>query len=189
MTTTEPPTKDNKSSDRRSEHGDTGTRCSRVNNKTEVIRVATSRVAEAKEANEYQTLTKNTNIQWWTTEPTTVAVLISDPSNRADAVTIPKTPWISACSANGYPTITSAPHSVAKGSKNLLVIAAATEVDFKEAATIKEFIKNPSKFVAAVTSAPAACAGDAPVKNEETEKQESESKSEEDDDMDFGLFG
>lgn len=87
----------------------------------------------------------------------------------------------------GYPTIASAPHSIANGFKNLLAIAAATEVDFKEAATIKEFIKDPSKFVAAAAaSAPAAGAGAAAEKKEEAKKEESE--SEEDDDMGFGLF-
>lgn len=43
--------------------------------------------------------------------------------------------------AIGYPTVASAPHSIANGFKNLLAIAAVTEVDFKEATTIKEFIK------------------------------------------------
>lgn len=43
--------------------------------------------------------------------------------------------------AIGYPTVASAPHSIANGFKNLLAIAAATEVEFKEAQTIKEFIK------------------------------------------------
>lgn len=41
----------------------------------------------------------------------------------------------------GYPTVASAPHSIANGFKNLLAIAATTEVEFKEATTIKEFIK------------------------------------------------
>lgn len=41
----------------------------------------------------------------------------------------------------GYPTVASAPHSIANGFKNLLAIAAVTEVEFKEATTIKEFIK------------------------------------------------
>lgn len=47
----------------------------------------------------------------------------------------------SVCLAIGYPTVASAPHSVANGFKNLLAIAATTEVEFKEAATIKEYIK------------------------------------------------
>ncbi|XP_017462992.1 PREDICTED: 60S acidic ribosomal protein P0-like [Rhagoletis zephyria] len=87
----------------------------------------------------------------------------------------------------GYPTIASAPHSIANGFKNLLAIAAATKVEFKEAATIKEFIKDPSKFAAAAAVvAPAAGAGAAAEKKEEAKKEESE--SEVDDDMGFGLF-
>jgi len=47
----------------------------------------------------------------------------------------------SVCLTIGYPTIASAPHSIANGFKNLLAIAAVTEVEFTEAATIKEYIK------------------------------------------------
>jgi len=86
--------------------------------------------------------------------------------------------------AMGYPTIASVPHIVVNGFKNLLAIAAATEVEFKEAATIKEFLKDPSKFAAvtaAVTEAPAA------EEAKEEAKAASESE-EEDDDMGFGLF-
>ncbi|KAH8404537.1 hypothetical protein KR222_011797 [Zaprionus bogoriensis] len=56
------------------------------------------------------------------------------------------------CLSVGYPTIASAPHSIANGFKNLLAIAATTEVEFKEATTIKEFIKDPSKFAAAAAA-------------------------------------
>lgn len=45
------------------------------------------------------------------------------------------------CLAVGYPTVASAPHSIANGFKNLLAIAAATEVSFKEAEDVKEFLK------------------------------------------------
>lgn len=45
------------------------------------------------------------------------------------------------CLGIGYPTVASAPHSIANGFKNLLSIAAVTDIEFKEAATIKEFIK------------------------------------------------
>lgn len=84
----------------------------------------------------------------------------------------------------GYPTIASVPHSIANGFKNLLALAAVTDVEFKEAETIKEFIKDPSKFVVAA----AAPAGD--VKKDEPKKEEKkeESEEEEDDDMGFGLF-
>jgi large subunit ribosomal protein LP0 len=89
--------------------------------------------------------------------------------------------------AIGYPTIASAPHSIANGFKNLLALAAVTDVDFKQATTIKEFIKDPSKFVAAASvAAPAAAAAGAPAKKEEAKKEDSEEGS--DDDMGFGLF-
>jgi len=90
------------------------------------------------------------------------------------------------CLQVGYPTIASVPHSIANGFRNLLAIAATTDVEFKEATTIKEFIKDPTKFaaaaapVAAVAAAPAAAA---PKKEEKKEESESE-----DDDMGFGLF-
>ena len=91
------------------------------------------------------------------------------------------------CLSVGYPTIASAPHSIANGFKNLLAIAATTEVEFKEATTIKEYIKDPSKFAAAASASAAPAAGGATEKKEEAKKPESESE-EEDDDMGFGLF-
>lgn len=87
--------------------------------------------------------------------------------------------------AIGYPTIASAPHSIANGFKNLLALAAVSDVDFKQATTIKEYIKDPSKFAAAVTVA-APAAAPAGAKKEEAKKVESEHES--DDDMGFGLF-
>ena len=84
----------------------------------------------------------------------------------------------------GYPTRASAPHSIANGFKNLLAIAAVTDVTFKQAETLKEYLADPSKFAAAApaaSSAPAAAAA-APAKKEEV-KEESE-----DEDMGFGLF-
>jgi len=73
------------------------------------------------------------------------------------------------CLSIGYPTIASVPHSIANGFKNLLAIAAATDVDFKEAATIKEFIADPSKFAAA--AAPAGGAGPAAAAEEKKEEK------------------
>lgn len=84
--------------------------------------------------------------------------------------------------AIGYPTVASAPHSIVNGFKNLLAVAAVTEVEFKEAETIKEYLKDPSKFAAAVAVA-------APAAEEKKEEKKAESESEEeDDDMGFGLF-
>jgi len=84
----------------------------------------------------------------------------------------------------GYPTIASVPHSVANGFRNLLALAATTDVEFKEATTIKEYIKDPSKFAAVAAPVAAAATAAAPKKEEKKE----ESEEEEDDDMGFGLF-
>lgn len=91
----------------------------------------------------------------------------------------------SVCLTIGYPTVASAPHSIANGFKNLLAIAAATDIEFKEAKTVKEFLKDPSKFVAAVAVAAPAAAAAAPAAKKKEEKAESEAS---DDDMGFGLF-
>jgi large subunit ribosomal protein LP0 len=88
--------------------------------------------------------------------------------------------------AIGYPTIASAPHSIANGFKNLLALAAVTDVEFKQATTIKEYIKDPSKFAAVAAVAAPAAAPAAGAKKEEAKKVESEHES--DDDMGFGLF-
>ncbi|XP_066259863.1 large ribosomal subunit protein uL10 [Euwallacea similis] len=88
------------------------------------------------------------------------------------------------CLSIGYPTVASAPHSIANGFKNLLAVAAVTDIEFKEAATIKEFIKDPSKFAAAAPATSVAPAAAAPeAKKEEVKESESE-----DDDMGFSLF-
>ena len=87
------------------------------------------------------------------------------------------------CLAIGYPTMASAPHSIANGMKNLLAIAAVTEITFKEAEMLKEFLADPSKFAAA--AAPAAAAAAAPAAAAAKVEEEEE---EEDDDMGFGLF-
>ncbi|XP_063696259.1 large ribosomal subunit protein uL10 [Culicoides brevitarsis] len=88
------------------------------------------------------------------------------------------------CLSVGYPTIASAPHSIANGFKNLLALAATTDVEFKEAETIKEYIKDPSKFAAAAASAAPAAAAKT-EKKEEVKKEESE---ESDDDIGLSLF-
>merc|ERR1712141_1220 len=83
--------------------------------------------------------------------------------------------------AIGYPTVASVPHSIANGFKNLLAVAAETDITFKEAETMKEYLADPSKF--AVAAAPAAAAAE-----EKKEEKKAESSEEEDDDMGFGLF-
>jgi len=83
----------------------------------------------------------------------------------------------------GYPTVASVPHSMINGLKNCLALAAVTDITFKEAETMKEFLADPSKF--AVAAAPAAAAAaDAP--KEEAKKEETEDES--DEDMGMSLF-
>merc|ERR1712198_85780 len=88
--------------------------------------------------------------------------------------------------AIGYPTVASAPHSIVNGFKNLLAIAAVTDITFKEAEQMKAILADPEAFAAlAAASAPAAAAA-APAEKKEEKKEESEEES--DDDMGFGLF-
>uniref|UniRef100_A0A8D8ZXN3 60S acidic ribosomal protein P0 n=1 Tax=Cacopsylla melanoneura TaxID=428564 RepID=A0A8D8ZXN3_9HEMI len=94
-------------------------------------------------------------------------------------------PLASVCLSIGYPTVASVPHSIVNGFKNLLALAAATEVDFEQAKTVKEFLKDPSKFLAAAAPVAAAAAAAPAAAKKEEKKEESE---EEDDDMGFGLF-
>jgi len=84
-----------------------------------------------------------------------------------------------------YPTKASIPHSIMNAFKNLLAIAAETDVTFTEAEEMKEYLKDPSKFAAAVSagSAPAAPAAPAAASKKEEVKEESEEE-----DMGFGLF-
>jgi large subunit ribosomal protein LP0 len=85
----------------------------------------------------------------------------------------------------GYATKASVPHSIANGFKNLLAVAAATDVTFKQAEKLKEYLADPSKFAAA-TPAAAPSGGSAPAK-QEAKKEEPKEESE-DEDMGFGLF-
>jgi len=87
--------------------------------------------------------------------------------------------------AIGYPTLASAPHSIANGVKNLIAIACETDISFEAAERAKEYLKDPSKFAAV---APAAAGkGGSPAKEAKKEEKKEESE-EEDDDMGFGLF-
>lgn len=88
--------------------------------------------------------------------------------------------------AINYPTLVSVPHSVINAFKNLLAIAVATDIDFKEAQTAKEFVKDPSKFAAAVAVTTTAEEPAAAKKVEEKKVEEEEDSG--DEDMGFGLF-
>jgi len=84
----------------------------------------------------------------------------------------------------GYPTKASVPHSIANGLKNLLAVAAATDVTFKQAEKLKEYLADPSKFA---TAAPAKSAAPAAAEKPAAKKEEVKEESEEED-MGFGLF-
>jgi len=84
----------------------------------------------------------------------------------------------------GVPTAASVPHSIINGFKNLLALAAETEITFKEAEKVKEYLADPSKFAAAAAPAAAAAAA-APAA---AAKKVEEPEESEDDDMGFGLF-
>jgi large subunit ribosomal protein LP0 len=83
-----------------------------------------------------------------------------------------------------YPTMASVPHSVANALQNLLAIAATTDVNFKQAKTIKDYLADPSKFAA--KAAPVAAAK-APVKEEKAPAKVEKEESEEED-FGMGLF-
>merc|ERR1711872_754760 len=83
----------------------------------------------------------------------------------------------------GYPTMASAPHSMVNGLKNLMAIAAETEITFPAAEKLKAYLADPSAFAAAAPAASAAAA--APAAAAKVEEPEEES----DDDMGLDLFG
>lgn len=87
----------------------------------------------------------------------------------------------------GYPTLASVPHSIVNGFKNLLAVAVATDITFKEAEQAKAFVADPSAFAALM---PAASGGGEDEAKEEVkeEAKKEESEEESDDDMGFGLF-
>jgi len=91
----------------------------------------------------------------------------------------------SVCLAINYPTLASIGHTFVNGLKNLLALAAETDVTFKEAEKLKEYLKDPSKFAAAVQAAAPKAAS--PAKKEEPKKEEK--KKEESADEDDGGFG
>jgi len=89
---------------------------------------------------------------------------------------------IAAVSLNiGYPTIASVPHSIANGFRNIMAIAAATDIEFEQVATLKAYLADPSAFAVAceVEEAVEEEAAPAPVEEDESS----------DDDMGFDMFG
>ena len=92
---------------------------------------------------------------------------------------------VAAVSLNiGYPTIASVPHSIANGFKNVMAVAAATDITFPQVEALKAYLADPTAFAAA--------AGPAAVEEEVEEaapvEEESEEESDDGDAM-FDMFG
>lgn len=83
-----------------------------------------------------------------------------------------------------YPNQASAPHLLVGGFKRLLALAAVTDVEFEQAKTLKEYLKDPSKF--AVAAAPAAAA---PAAKKEAAAPAAKAKEPEPEDSDDGMDG
>jgi large subunit ribosomal protein LP0 len=80
---------------------------------------------------------------------------------------------VAAVSLNiGYPTVVSAPHSIANGLKKLIAIAAATEITFPAAEQTKAYLADPSAFA---TAAPVEEVKEEEKKEEVVEEDESSS--------------
>lgn len=83
----------------------------------------------------------------------------------------------------GYPTLASAPHSIANGLKKLIAVAAATDITFPAAEKSKAFLADPSAFVVEAAPVAAAAAATPAEKAAESESEKSDSS------MGFDLFG
>ncbi|CAG0922017.1 unnamed protein product [Notodromas monacha] len=92
------------------------------------------------------------------------------------------------CLDIGYPTVASVPHSIINGFKNLLAVAAETEVTFKQAETVKAYLADPSKFAVAAAAPAAASSAAAPAEAKKEEKKE-ESEDSDAEGMGLDLFG
>merc|ERR1712173_536389 len=86
----------------------------------------------------------------------------------------------------GYPNIASVPHSIVNGMKNCMALAAVTDITFKEAEMLKEFLADPTKFAASHSAVEAVVSTKEDGSKNEKEKDEPDEES--DDDMGFGLF-
>lgn len=81
--------------------------------------------------------------------------------------------------AIGYPTVASVPHSIANSFKNLMAIAAVTDIEFPQVASLKAYLADPSAFA---VEAPA----EEVVEEEEVAASESDSS---DGSFGFDMFG
>jgi len=88
----------------------------------------------------------------------------------------------------GIPTSAGVPHYVVNAFKNIAALVSDLEFTFKEVETVKEFLKDPSKFASAGGGGGAPAAGGAaPAETKAAAAPVVEEEEEED--MDFDLFG
>jgi len=92
--------------------------------------------------------------------------------------------------ATGRATTAAFPHVVLNAYKNLLAVVASTDYVFKQAAKLKEMLKNPDAFKSAA-AAPAAVDAKAGADSKAAPKKDEPKKEEkaESEDMGFDLFG
>jgi large subunit ribosomal protein LP0 len=91
-----------------------------------------------------------------------------------------------------YPNQASAPHLVLGGFKRLLALAAETDVEFEQAKTLKEYLKDPSKFAAAAapaSAAPTSTGGGAKAPADKKPEKPAEPESDDDDMGGLDIFG
>ena len=74
----------------------------------------------------------------------------------------------------GLPTVASVPYSILLAFSNLLAVAAASDVTFKECEKIKAYLANPSAFAVAAPAAAAAAGGKAAAAAVVVEEEEEE---------------
>ncbi|KAL1197003.1 Large ribosomal subunit protein uL10x [Cardamine amara subsp. amara] len=90
--------------------------------------------------------------------------------------------------AVSYPTLAAAPHMFINAYKNALAISVATEYTFPQAEKVKEFLKDPSKFAAAVAAVSTDAGAPAAAAKGEEKKEVAAEESDEEDYGGFGLF-
>jgi len=90
---------------------------------------------------------------------------------------------VAACSLKiGYPTVISAPHSMANAFRKLMAVAAVTDISFPEVEAMKDRLANPDAYV--VEAAPVEQAAAVEEAKAESEEEEGSDSS-----MGFDLFG
>ncbi|CAE5966857.1 unnamed protein product [Arabidopsis lyrata] len=91
--------------------------------------------------------------------------------------------------AVSYPTLAAAPHMFINAYKNALAIAVATDYTFPQAEKVKEFLKDPSKFVVAAAAVSADAGGGGAQAGAAAKVEEKKEESDEEDyEGGFGLF-